>query len=77
MVENLQRLQTPNTLALSNGTGDERNERRARLTEPCDPTYTSRQNPAWKNTSGMIDDNRIDGSEYEANQGNGDATSDK
>lgn len=75
--DNVQRMQTLDTVPLSNGTSQEWNKGAARLTKPTYPTNSSGQDPWGENARGSVHRNGVHGPQKHADNGDGDGVTDE
>lgn len=75
--DDAQRLQTLNPHARRERARDERDERAARLAEARDPADAAGEQPRREHARGVVHDDRVDGPEEHADEGDGDAAADE
>ena len=77
MQKHSQRLQTLDPDPARERAGHERQERRARLAKPCDPADGASEQPRREHAPRMVHDDRVDGPEEDADEGDGERAADE
>lgn len=72
-----QRLETLDTNTRREGARNEGEQRRARLAEAGDPSDAASEDPRREDARGVVHDDKVDGSDEDADEGDGDATADE
>lgn len=73
----VQRMQTPDTMPLSNGSSHERNEGATSLAKPTNPPNSSSQDPRRENARRSVHRNGVHGPQEHADKGNRDGVADE